>query len=106
MSEYAFIYHGGNHPESESERAEVLQNWKLWMETLKDGTVDAGNPVGMSKTVMSDGSIIDNGGSNPTCGYSVFSAKDMDDALNKAKSCPHLNIGGSIEVAEVIHLEM
>jgi hypothetical protein len=106
MSTFAFIYHGGNHPEGEAECAKMMTDWKQWMAKLQADTVDPGNPVGMSKTVMSDGSIMDNGGSNPTCGYSLFNAKDMDDALSKAKSCPHLAIGGTIEVAEVIDLEM
>ena len=106
MSTFAFIYHGGSHPEGEEACDKMMTDWKNWMASLRDDTVDPGNPVGMSKTVMSDGSIVDNGGSNPTCGYSLFRAKDMEDALNKAKGCPHLGIGGSIEVAEVIDLPM
>lgn len=34
-------------------------------------------------------------------GYSVLSAEGMDDALDMARSCPFLETGGTIEVAEM-----
>lgn len=106
MPNYTFIYHGGSHPESEAEVADVMTRWRDWLGSLGKDAVDPGAPVGMSKTVMADGSVVDGGGSNPLSGYSVISAKDMDDALSKSKDCPHLSSGGSIEIAEVIDMEM
>jgi hypothetical protein len=47
---------------------------------------------------------VDNGGSNPTSGYGIFEASDLDDAVAKAKGCPILPAGGSIELAEVIDM--
>ena len=66
--------------------------------------VDGGNPVGMSSTVHGDGSVTGDGGSNPASGYGLFEASDMDDALAKAKGCPILDAGGSVEVAEAIDM--
>lgn len=66
--------------------------------------VDGGNPVGMSTTVNSDGSVVDNGGANPVSGYGMFEASDLDDATSKAKGCPILEAGGSVELAEVIDM--
>lgn len=63
-----------------------------------------GNPVGMSTTVNGDGSVTDNGGSNPTTGYGLFEASDLDDAIAKAKSCPILSSGGTVELAEAIDM--
>lgn len=39
------------------------------------------------------------GGESPASGYSLIEATDTDDALAKAKGCPILQTGGSIEVA-------
>ncbi len=100
MAKFVFIYHGGDHPESEAEGTEMMQQWNDWLADLGDAAIDPGNPMGMSKTVMSDGSVVDNGGSNPASGYSLFAAEDMDAALKIAQSCPFLEMNGTIEVAE------
>ena len=64
----------------------------------------------MSWTVMSDGTLVDNGGSNPVSGYCLVGADDRvddgaddkEDALSKAKDHPFLALGGSLEVAEAM----
>jgi hypothetical protein len=99
-----FVYHGGDHPETEAEVKEVLDAWGAWMGSMGAAVIDGGNPVGKSSTVNSDGSVIDNGGSNPASGYGLFEAPDLDDALAKAKGCPILAAGGSIEVAQAIDM--
>ncbi|VAV98976.1 identified by similarity to GB:BAB50844.1, partial [hydrothermal vent metagenome] len=65
---------------------------------------DGGNPVGMSKTVTSSG-VEDNGGANPLSGYTVVQADNIDAATALCKGSPHLN-GGTIEVAELLDIEM
>lgn len=104
MSKYLFVYHGGGKPDSEAEVAKVMDAWGQWFGSMGSAVVDGGNPVGMSSTVKSDGSVADNGGSNPTSGYSLIEAVSLDDALGKAKSCPILAAGGSVEVAEAMDM--
>lgn len=104
MAKYLFVYHGGDHPETEAEVKEVLDAWGAWMGAMGAAVIDGGNPVGKSSTVNSDGSVSDNGGSNPTSGYGLFEAPDLADALEKAKGCPILSAGGTIEVAEAIDM--
>ena len=104
MSKYLFVYHGGSTPESESEVAEVMNAWGEWFGSMGSAVVDGGNPVGMSSTVKSDGSVANDGGSNPASGYSLIEASSLDDALGKAKGCPILKSGGSVEVAEAIDM--
>ena len=57
-----------------------------------------------SSTVKSDGSVASDGGTNPAGGYSLIEASNLDDALAKAKGCPILAGGGSVEVAEAIDM--
>lgn len=104
MAKYLFVYHGGEHPETEEEVAEVLDAWGNWMGSMGAAVVDGGNPVGPPKTVNPDGSVTDNGGANPASGYGLFEAADLDDALAKAKGCPILQAGGSVELAECIDM--
>ena len=104
MAKYLFVYHGGKKPDSEEEMAKVMDAWGQWFGSMGSGVIDGGNPVGQSYTVQSNGSVVDNGGSNPASGYSLIEASDIDDATAKAKGCPILNSGGSIEVAEAFDM--
>ena len=100
MAKYLFVYHGGSHPETEAEVKEVLDAWGSWMGSMGAAVVDGGNPVGPSTTVMSDGSVVNDGGSNPASGYGVFEARDLEEAISMARGCPILADGGSVELAE------
>lgn len=104
MAKYLFVYHGGKESESEEELAKALDAWGEWFGSMGAAVVDGGNPVGQSSTVNPDGSVADNGGANPASGYSLIEAVDFDDVVAKARGCPILVGGGSIEVAEVIDM--
>ena len=91
MAKYLFVYHGGKKAANEEELAEGLDAWGR-------------NPVGGSHTVNPDGSLTGDGGSNPASGYSLIEAADLEDAVAKARGCPILVSGGSIEVAEAIDM--
>jgi len=104
MSKYLFVYHGGSHPETKEEQAKVMDEWGQWFGSMGSAVIDGGNPVGMSSTVKSDGTVANDGGANPASGYSLIEASDFDDALVKAKACPILGAGGSIELAEAMDM--
>ncbi len=104
MSNYVFAYHGGNRPESPEEGAKHMAKWKAWIGGLGDAVVNPGTPLGKSKTVSSAG-VSDDGGSNPMSGFSIVKADSMDAALEMAKDCPLLEIGGTLEVAEVMEMK-
>ena len=73
MAKYVFIYHGGKMPESEEEGAKVMAEWQAWLGGMGDAVVDPGNPVGLSSTVHSNGTVSDDGGSNPVSLATVWS---------------------------------
>ena len=106
MSTFLYVYHGGSKPESEEAINEAMEAWGAWLGGLGDKAADPGNPVGMSSTVHPDGSVTADGGSNPAGGYSIIEAADMEEALTHAKGCPILKDGGSVEVAEIFHIDM
>ena len=105
MAKYLYVYHGGgDNPATEEEVAAALDAWGSWFGSMGAAVIDGGNPVGESSTVNPDGSVTSNGGANPAAGYSLIEASSLDDALTKAKGCPILAAGGSIEVAEAIDM--
>ena len=69
--------------------------------TASSGKMSSALVVAIPRTtVTGDGNVIGNGGANPATGYSVIAAKNLDDAIAKAKGCPILSSGGSVELAE------
>ncbi len=104
MAKYLFVYHGGNKPETKEEQAAVMDAWGQWFGSMGSAVIDGGNPVGPSSTVQSNGTVVSNGGANPASGYSLIEASDLDDAVAKAKGCPILSAGGSIELAEAFDM--
>lgn len=103
MPKFVFVYHGGKMPETQEEGQRQMALWGAWMQGLGGDLVDGGNPVGQSRTVFAD-RVADDGGANPASGYSLVNASDIDDAIAKAKGCPILQSGGSVEVAEAIEM--
>lgn len=103
MAKYVIAYHGGSKPESKEAGMKLMTDWQNWVNNMGTALIDPGNGVGMSKTVMNDGTVVDNGGSNPIFGYSLISADSMEEALGKLKNHPFLaHLGGSIEIAQAM----
>ena len=105
MPDFMFAYHGGKVPETEEEGQKTMAAWMGWFEGMGPIIKDPGNPVGQSATVSASG-VANDGGSNPLAGYSIITVASMDEALAHAKNCPVVEEGGSVEVAEIVELEM
>ncbi len=99
MAKYLFVYHGGSAPTDPAQVKQVMDAWGAWFGSMGASVIDGGNPVGKSSTVKGDGSLATGGGANPASGYSLVEASSLEDAHAKAKGCPILKTGGSIEIA-------
>jgi hypothetical protein len=104
MAKYLFVYHGGGVPKDPAEGKQLMDAWGAWFGSLGAAVIDGGNPVGASSTVKPDGSLVSGGGSNPASGYSLIEASSLEDAHKKAKGCPLLKRGGTIEIAEAMDM--
>ena len=102
MAQFLFIYHGGGIPSPEKAEA-AMAAWGAWFGSIGERVVDGGKPVGKSTTINSDGSVVNHGGANPTTGYGVFEAADLNEAIQIARGCPILADGGSVEIAETFN---
>jgi len=104
MAKYLFVYHGGKMATNPTVVKKVMDAWGKWFGSMGAAVIDGGNPVGKSSTVRSDGSVANDGGANPVSGYSLIEAPSLDEALKKAKSCPILANGGSVEIAQAMDM--
>ena len=103
MAKFLLVYHGGSGmADTEEGHQKEMAAWGAWFGQLGASVVDGGNPTGASKTLDSTGSANDGGGANPATGYSLIDAGSLEEALTKAKGCPILGNGGSVEVCETI----
>lgn len=105
MARFVFAYHGGPRSMSAEEGQAHMGRWMAWMNGLGDAVVDRGLPLGKSMTVGPDG-VAEGGGTNPLSGFTIVEADDMPTALEMAKRCPHVDIGGTIEVAPALDMPM
>jgi hypothetical protein len=101
MAKYLLAYKGGGMGETPEEQQKLMEAWMTWFGTLGEAVADAGAPFGPSSSVASDGSVTDGAASHLT-GYSIISTDSLDEAASKAKGCPVLITGGSIEVYEAM----
>ncbi len=100
MATYVFTYKGGSMPQTDAERAQVMDAWRGWLGGMGSSLVDGGNPFGASATVAPGGAV-SQGSSSGLSGYSIITADDLDAASAVATGCPVLSAGGSVEVHEV-----
>jgi hypothetical protein len=105
MPVYLLAYHGSAIPRGKDRQDELARSWKTWMESLGDALEGSNNPVHITRTISSDGSVRDGGGANPVVGVSFITADDIGAAIGLAKTCPHLAAGGSIEVGELVNVK-
>ncbi len=104
MAKFLFVYHGGSAPTNPADVKKTMDAWVGWFGAMGAAVIDGGNPVGKSSTVKSDGSLAAGGGTNPASGYSLIEASSLEDAHKKAKGCPILAAGGSIEIAQCMDM--
>ncbi len=103
MTQFVFVYLGGNSPSSPEEASKHFSKYMEWMTALGDAVVTPTIPLKDTHTVGADGSVKE-GGSSAMSGFSIIKAESMQAALSIAQDCPFLEIGGSLEVSELMQM--
>jgi len=103
MSKYVIVYLGGDQPSSPDEGKQHMSKYMDWLSSLGDSAVSPANPLKNTSTVNSDGSVT-TGGTTSMSGFTIIEADSMEAALLIAKDCPFLDIGGSLEVSELMQM--
>ncbi len=101
MAQYLIVYLGGNQPSSPEEGKQHFSKYMEWLSALGDSVVSPANPLKDTSTVHSDGAVTD-GGSTTMSGYTIIEAESKESALAIAKDCPFLDVGGTLEVSELM----
>ena len=100
MADYVLLSTGhGKMPEGEEEMTAFMNAWGEWVGGLGAALKDGGNPFMAAKTIDPSGAVSD-GSPVDASGYVIITADSMEDAVEKAKGCPALGTGNTINVFE------
>ena len=111
MNEFALIFRNDFHPEagySPEQLQEIMKQWQTWMGGMAANgqLANGGNRLGGDGNTVRPGSMITNGPyaeiKEMVSGYIVVTAGSIDEAAEIAKGCPILNVGGNVEVRNII----
>jgi hypothetical protein len=105
MAQYMITYLGGDRPSSPEAGQAHMAKYKAWMGQLAEAIVSPANPLKDTHTIAADGSVT-SGSSTAMSGYTVIEAQSIEQAIEMAKSCPFLDMNGSLEVSELIKMSM
>jgi hypothetical protein len=103
MPQFIFAYLGGQYPSSPGEGQRHLQKYQQWLESLGDAVVSPAIPFKDTHTVKPDGTVSP-GSMSAMSGLSIIRMGSMQEALAVAQACPFLEIGGALEVSELIEM--
>ncbi len=103
MAQYIIVYLGGDKPSSPEEGKQHFAKYKEWLASLGDSVVSPMNPFKNTSTLDSDGTV-STGSTTTMSGYTIIEAESIEAALEMTKACPFLDIGGSLEVSELVQM--
>jgi hypothetical protein len=101
MAKFLVTYHGGKMPDSEEGRQQVMAAFGAWVGRVGDALLDPGAPLGSATTVTAD-AVRPGSADEPSSGYSVLQADDMDSAVAVVRDHPFLARGGALQVTEAV----
>lgn len=101
MAQFVIVYLGGDQPSSPEEGKQHMSKYMDWLSSLGDSAVSPANPLKNTCTVHPDGTVTA-GGATLMSGYTIIEADSMEAALSIAKACPFRDVGGSLEVSELM----
>ncbi len=103
MAQFVFVYLGGSQPSSPEEAKKHFTKYMEWLASLKESIVSPMLPLKDTSTVSPDGTVRE-GGSSAMSGFTIIEAASIEAALAIAQACPFLEIGGSLEVSELMQM--
>jgi hypothetical protein len=104
MPQYIFVYLGGEYPSDPEEGRRHFAKYQGWLESLGKAVVSPAIPFKDTHTVHTDGNS-EPGSTTAMSGLSILRLGSMDEAIAAAKSCPFLEINGTLEISEMIDMK-
>ena len=104
MNTYILVYLGSAQPTNEEEGAKHFEKYRVWLSSLGDALISPANPIKDTNVITPDGTVAP-GSTTEMSGFSVIQADSMLIAIEMAKTCPFLEIGGTLEISEMMRMD-
>ena len=113
MSEYLFLYRGGRAPRTGSpeQMQKTTEKWMAWIKALgEQGHLkEPGHPLeAKGKIVNGNGHAVTDGpfteAKDLVGGYSIVTARDVEEAAKLTAGCPIFDNGGFVEVRPILQM--
>ncbi len=107
MTNFLYLFRGGQTPTSPSAMQEEMQKWVAWMKDLgQKGLLKGGEPLEKDgKVVRGKNKAITDGpfpeAKDVVGGYLIVSAESLDHAVELSKGCPIFAGDGTVEVRQI-----
>ncbi len=112
MSEFLYLYRGGQRGRTPEQSQQIMQKWLNWMKdlTASGNLKDPGQPLeGEGKVVNGKGTVTDGPfaeAKDLVGGFTLVEADTLARAAELARGCPILEVGGSVEVRPIMKMDM
>ena len=103
MPQFIFVYLGGELPANPVEGQKHFQRYQQWLDSLGNAVISPAIPFRDTRVVQPDGTVSP-GSTSAMSGLSIIRMDSLEDALAAARSCPFLEINGTLEVSEMIEM--
>lgn len=110
MSEFLYLYRGGQRPESPAAAQQNTQRWMTWIKELGErGHIKSpGHPLERSgKLVSGKNKVVTDGPfaeKDIIAGYTLIEAKDIGQATELSMGCPIFDSGGEVEIRPILQM--
>lgn len=115
MNEFVLIFRNESMPEakmSPEQMQAVMKQWQDWMGGIaaQNKLASSGNRLGGEGKVLKPNNIVSDGPyvelKEMLSGFIIVKTDTIKDATELSKGCPILKMGGSVEVRNVIPMDM
>lgn len=115
MKDFLLLFRNSEAPEasrSPEQMQAVTRQWMDWLGsiTARDQLVDKGNRLGQQGKTIRTGQVITDGPYMETKemvgGFTMIRANSLEEATEIASGCPILTVGGSVEVRDIMTVDI
>src|SRR5262245_8227577 len=113
MSQFVYLYRGGEAGRSPERTQQMMQKWMAWLKELseKGHIKDQGQPLERTGKLVRGKQKSGTGGpiaesTEVVGGYTLIEARDLEQAVELSKGCPIFEVEGAVEVRPVMKLDM
>ncbi|MGH1366834.1 MAG: YciI family protein [Calditrichia bacterium] len=114
MNEFMMLFRSsgyGDYQPSPEEIQATIKKWQDWIGGIAaQGKFSSTNQLGQEGKTLKPGNVVTDGPyaevKELIGGYVIVKADSLDEALELAKGCPILEVGGNVEVRNIMQIEV